>query len=45
MPRNIRSLKVLQKNGFNEEGLAKKYLKINGKWEDHVHMVILNENL
>ncbi|MGD1817424.1 MAG: GNAT family N-acetyltransferase [Pleomorphochaeta sp.] len=45
MPRNMRSLKVLQKNGFNEEGLAKKYLKINGKWEDHVHMVILNESL
>jgi ribosomal-protein-alanine N-acetyltransferase len=43
MPHNIASLKVLEKNNFNKEGLAKKYLKINGKWEDHIHMVLLNE--
>lgn len=44
MPRNIASKKVLEKNNFIEEGLAKKYLLINGKWEDHIHMVILNKN-
>lgn len=43
MPKNIASLSVVRKLGFYEEGLAKKYLKINGKWEDHIHMVILNE--
>ncbi len=44
MPRNIASKKVLEKNNFYEEGLAKKYLLINGKWEDHIHMVILNKD-
>jgi ribosomal-protein-alanine N-acetyltransferase len=45
MPRNIRSLRVTEKLGFHNEGLAFKYLKINGKWEDHIHMVLLNEDL
>jgi ribosomal-protein-alanine N-acetyltransferase len=42
MPRNIASLSVAKKVGFYEEGLAKKYLRINGVWEDHNHMVIRN---
>ena len=25
------------------EGLARRYLRINGVWEDHIHMVRLNE--
>ena len=41
MPRNKASLQVLEKNGFYPEGLAKEYLKINGIWEDHIHMVKL----
>ena len=45
MPRNKASLRVVEKLGFYNEGLAYKYLKINGKWEDHIHMVLLNENL
>jgi ribosomal-protein-alanine N-acetyltransferase len=43
MPRNIASLRVVGKLGFINEGLSKKYLKINGQWEDHIHMVIFNE--
>ncbi|MDY0235579.1 MAG: GNAT family N-acetyltransferase [Gudongella sp.] len=43
MPRNIASIKVVEKLGFYNEGLAKKYLLLNGKWEDHIHMVLLNE--
>jgi len=43
MPRNAASLKVVQKLGFSPEGLARKYLQINGNWEDHIHMVLLNE--
>lgn len=42
MPGNNASLKVLEKNGFKYEGLSKEYLKINGVWEDHCHMVRLN---
>lgn len=45
MPRNIRSLRVVEKLGFYNEGLAYKYLNINGKWEDHIHMVLLNDKV
>ncbi len=45
MPRNAASMKVAQKLGFESEGLARKYLRINGKWEDHIHMVLLNEEM
>ncbi len=43
MPSNMASLRVLEKSGFQKEGISKNYLKINGKWEDHIHMVLLNE--
>ncbi len=43
MPRNSASLALTKKLGFHEEGLALRYLKINGIWEDHIHMVLLNE--
>jgi ribosomal-protein-alanine N-acetyltransferase len=33
---NIRSSKLLDKLGFQKEGLAKSYLKIAGSWQDHV---------
>lgn len=42
MPRNTRSLRLVRRLGFQEEGLARQYLKINGIWEDHIHMVLLN---
>lgn len=45
MPRNSRSLRVVEKLGFYNEGLAYSYLKINGHWEDHIHMVLLNDRL
>lgn len=45
MPRNVRSLRVVEKLGFVAEGLARKYLKINGVWEDHQHYVLLNADL
>lgn len=45
MPRNKASLRVVEKLGFYHEGLALKYLKINGVWEDHIHMVKRNERL
>lgn len=35
MPRNLPSIRVLEKVGFRYEGLAKAYLKINNVWEDH----------
>lgn len=36
MPANAASLRTLERGGFTREGLARRYLKINGVWEDHV---------
>lgn len=36
MPRNNKSAAVLKKMGFEKEGVARDYLKINGVWEDHI---------
>lgn len=36
MPQNTSSARVLAKAGFEIIGIAKKYLLIHGKWEDHV---------
>lgn len=35
MPRNRRSARVVEKVGFRHEGLARRYLRIAGVWEDH----------
>ncbi len=45
MPRNQRSIKVIEKLGFVYEGLSREYLKINGVWEDHAHYVRLNQSI
>jgi len=42
MPRNVRSIRVLEKLGFENEGISKRYLKINGIWEDHMRFVLFN---
>ncbi len=43
MPRNIDSIELVKKMGFTNEGLSPKYLKINDRWEDHLHFAILND--
>jgi [ribosomal protein S5]-alanine N-acetyltransferase len=43
MPRNVRSLAVAERAGFEREGFSPRYLRINGRWEDHVRLAILNE--
>jgi ribosomal-protein-alanine N-acetyltransferase len=45
IPRNIASIKTIEKAGFTYEGISKKYLKINGVWEDHLHYVLLNNEI
>lgn len=35
-PENVRSAKLLARLGFEIEGQARAYLKINGQWADHV---------
>lgn len=34
-PDNARSIKLLEAVGFQKEGRARDYLKINGSWQDH----------
>jgi ribosomal-protein-alanine N-acetyltransferase len=36
MPRNERSLHVIEKLKFRREGYAERYLQIAGRWEDHI---------
>jgi len=43
--KNKASLRVVEKLRFYNEGITYIYLKINGKWEDHMHMVLLNEKV
>lgn len=43
LPGNAPSLRVAEKLGFHREGVARKYLLVNGKWEDQIRMVLLNE--
>ncbi|QDS32685.1 GNAT family N-acetyltransferase [Brevibacillus brevis] len=43
MPHNIGSIKVLLKAGFHKEGIAKKNVNINGRWEDHQTLAIVKE--
>jgi ribosomal-protein-alanine N-acetyltransferase len=35
MPSNGRSIRVIEKLGMRFEGVAERYLSINGVWEDH----------
>jgi ribosomal-protein-alanine N-acetyltransferase len=41
LPHNAASRRVLQKCGFTAEGTARKYLRINGEWQDHLLFAII----
>jgi len=43
LPSNEPSKSLLKKAGFREEGLARRYLQINGEWQDHVLFALLAE--
>ena len=43
IPRNGRSRRVMEKLHYREEGIALRYLEINGVWEDHVRYAITTE--
>lgn len=43
LPANMASRRVLEKNGFREEGYAENYLQIDGKWCDHVLFALTRE--
>jgi ribosomal-protein-alanine N-acetyltransferase len=36
LPHNLASQRVLERNGFERFGYARRYLQIAGRWQDHV---------
>ena len=43
IPRNANSKRVAEKLGLRLEGLAERFLEINGVWEDHLRYAITSE--
>ena len=43
IPRNLRSRRVVEKLKLRDEGIAQRYLEINGAWEDHVRYALTAE--
>jgi ribosomal-protein-alanine N-acetyltransferase len=41
---NAPSIGVLERNGFQREGLARRYLKIDGMWQDHALFALLSDD-
>lgn len=44
MPSNTRSVRLLEKAGFTREGFARRYLLINGQWQDHLLFALLADD-
>jgi [ribosomal protein S5]-alanine N-acetyltransferase len=43
IPRNTASRRVVEKLDIRDEGVAQRYLEINGTWEDHIRYAITAE--
>ena len=43
VPRNSPSRRVVEKLELRQEGVALRYLEIDGRWEDHVRYAITSE--
>jgi ribosomal-protein-alanine N-acetyltransferase len=43
IPRNQASRRVVEKLDIREEGVAERYLQINGVWEDHIRYAVTSE--
>ena len=44
LPTNAASIRVLESAGFRREGLARSYLRINGRWQDHLLFAVLEND-
>lgn len=45
LPSNEASQNLLAKAGFRQEGVARRYLQINGEWRDHVLFALLEDEV
>ena len=45
LPTNAASIRLLEKTGFKREGLARRYLRINGIWQDHLLYALLDSDI
>ncbi len=45
LPFNEASVRLLKRSGFNEEGYARRYLRINGKWQDHLLFGLIADDM
>ena len=43
IPRNSASRRVVEKLALRAEGVAERYLEINGTWEDHIRFALTSE--
>jgi len=41
---NVRSQRVLKRNGFRRIGMAPAYLNIAGQWQDHILYQVINDS-
>ncbi len=44
LPTNAASIRLLERTGFKREGLARRYLRINGVWQDHLLYALLDSD-
>ncbi len=45
LQKNESSLRLLERTGFNREGVARRYLKINGVWQDHITFALVEDDV
>jgi ribosomal-protein-alanine N-acetyltransferase len=43
-PANLRSLALARDAGFVREGYSRRYVRIAGRWRDHVRLTLLVED-
>jgi [ribosomal protein S5]-alanine N-acetyltransferase len=44
-PENLRSQRLVERLGFRQEGLLRRYLDIDGDWRDHLSYALLAEDV